>query len=53
MNDKKNQKQLSIKLAEKRQVAEQGKLQLIELLLQGPENKIQQKYSDRNLDREK
>lgn len=52
MKDNKNQKQLSIKLAEKRQVAEQGKQQLIELLLQGPENKVQQKYSDRSLDRE-
>lgn len=52
MKDKKNQKQLSLKLAEKRQAAEQGKQQLIEFLLQGPENKVQQKYSDRNLDRE-
>jgi len=52
MKDKKNQKQLSIKLAEKRQVAEQGKQQLIELLLQGPEIRVQQQYSDRNLDRE-
>ena len=52
MRDEKNQKQLSMKLTEKRQVAEQGKLQLIELLLQGPENRIQQKYSDRSLDRE-
>lgn len=52
MKAKKNQKQLSLKLAEKRQVAEQGKQQLIELLLQGPENRVQQKYSDRNLDRE-
>lgn len=52
MKAKKNQKQLSIKLSEKRQVAEQGKQQLIELLLQGPENRVQQKYSDKNLDRE-
>jgi hypothetical protein len=52
MKEKKKQKQISIKLAEKRQAAEQGKQQLIELLLQGPENKVQQKYSDRNLDRE-
>lgn len=52
MKDKKIQKQLSLKLAEKRQVAEQGKQQLIELLLQGPENRVNQKFSDRNLDRE-
>ncbi len=52
MKDNKNEKQLSIKLAEKRQIAEQGKQQLIDLLLQGPEKKVQQKYSDKNLDRE-
>lgn len=48
----KKPKLLSVKLTEKRQIAEQGKQQLIELLLQGPENKVQQKYSDKNLDRE-
>lgn len=52
MKDEKKPKQRSMKLTEKREVAKQDKLQLIELLLQGPENKIQQKYSDRNLDRE-
>lgn len=52
MRNKKIQKQLSLKLAEKRQVAEQGKQQLIDLLIQGPENRVDQKFSNRNLDRE-
>ena len=52
MKEKKDPKQLQLKLAEKRQIAEQGKQQLIDLLLQGPEARIEQKFSDKNLDRE-
>lgn len=52
MRKRKTQKQPSAKLSEQKQVAEQGKQQLIELLLQGPEKKVQEKFSDKNLDRE-
>lgn len=52
MRQKKETKILSQKLVTKREVAEQGKLDLVQQLLKGPKSKIRNKYSDENLDRQ-
>lgn len=52
MKTQKNPKILSPKLAIKREIAEQGKFDLIEQLLKGPENKLRNSFSDEVLDRQ-
>ena len=52
MKDKQVKKTIVSKEAEKRQIAEQGKQHLIEFLLNGPEKRVENKFSNKNLDRE-
>ena len=52
MKTNQEKKAITQKDAEKRQIVEQGKQQLIEFLLHGPEQRVENRFSNKSLDRE-